>query len=225
VQIYDPLTGNADGTGRSVFPGEQIPQTRINSAAATITGLLPALTRPTSYTNNYDAYGGTQYNRNSWDYKVNYNPSDKQMIWGRYSFSPMNIVAPFVLGAAEGDVFGGGNPINSGGLVQTTATGFTDTLSPTLLLDANIGYTRQSIGANGDEGVGDYGTQTLKIPGTNGVGTNYQGIPAIPGHWFGQHGQHQYRQPVQVPRQPVHHRHQPDEGQGRPQPALRFRIR
>jgi hypothetical protein len=179
VQIYDPLTGNADGTGRSVFPGEQIPQTRINSAAATITGLLPALTRPTSYTNNYDAYGGTQYNRNSWDYKVNYNPSDKQMIWGRYSFSPMNIVAPFVLGAAEGDVFGGGNPINSGGLVQTTATGFTDTLSPTLLLDANIGYTRQSIGANGDEGVGDYGTQTLKIPGTNGVGTNYQGIPAF----------------------------------------------
>jgi hypothetical protein len=179
VQIYDPLTGNPDGSGRTVFPGEQIPSTRINSASAIMTGLLPGLTRPTLYTSNYDAYGGTQYNRNSWDYKVNYNPSDRQMIWGRYSFSPMNIVAPFVLGAAEGDVFGGGNPINSGGLVQTTAAGFTDTLSPTLLLDANIGYTRQSIGANGDEAQGDFGTQTLKIPGTNGVGTNYQGIPAF----------------------------------------------
>ena len=177
--IYDPLTGNADGTGRTPFAGNQIPQSRINSASNTIVGLLPALTRPTTYTNNYDAYGGTQYNRKSWDYKVNYNPSDRQMIWGRYSFSPMNIVAPFVLGAAEGDVFGGGNPINSGGLVQTTAAGFTRTITPTLLLDGNIGYTRQSIGANGDEGVGDYGTQTLKIPGTNGVGVNYQGIPAF----------------------------------------------
>jgi hypothetical protein len=178
--IYDPLTGNADGTGRTPFAGNIIPQSRISPIAADMVSLLPTtLTRPNQFTNNYDAYGDTQYNRNSWDYKVNYNPSDKQMIWGRYSFSPMNIVAPFVLGAAEGDVFGGGNPVHSGGLVQTTATGFTDTLSPTLLLDANLGYTRQSIGATGDESVGDYGTQVLKIPGTNGVGVDYAGIPAF----------------------------------------------
>jgi hypothetical protein len=178
--IYDPLTGNADGTGRTPFAGNQIPQSRISTISANMVSLLPTtLTAPTAFTNNYQSFGGTQYNRNSWDYKVNYNPSDKQMIWGRYSFSPMDIVAPFVLGKAEGDVFGGGNPINSGGLVQTTATGFTDTLSPTLLLDANIGYTRQSIGADGDEAVGDYGTQVLKIPGTNGVGPNYAGIPAF----------------------------------------------
>ena len=178
--IYDPLTGNKDGTGRTPFAGDMIPSSRISTISAKMVSLLPAsLTRPNQFTNNYDAYGGTQYNRNSWDYKVNYNPTDKEMIWGRYSFSPMNIVAPFVLGAAEGDVFGGGNPVHSGGLVQTTATGFTDTLSPTLLLDFNLGYTRQSIGATGDESVGDYGAQTLGIPGTNGVGTDYQGIPAF----------------------------------------------
>ena len=178
--IYDPLTGNADGTNRTPFAGGIIPQSRISAISAQMVSLLPAaLTRPNQFTSNFDAYGGTQYNRNSWDYKVNYNPNDKEMIWGRYSFSPMNIVAPFVLGAAEGDVFGGGNPVHSGGLVQTTATGFTDTLAPTLLLDFNLGYTRQSIGATGDESVGDYGTQVLKIPGTNGVGTDYQGIPAF----------------------------------------------
>ena len=177
--IYDPLTGNADGTGRTPFAGNQIPQSRISSAAATLTSLLPSLTRPSATTNNYDAFGVTQYNRNSWDYKVNYNSSDKQMIWGRYSFSPMTIVSPFVLGTAEGDAFNGGQPNNAGGLIQTTATGFTRTLSPTLLLDANIGYTRQGIGATGDEAQGDYGLDTLKIPGTNGSGVNYQGMPGF----------------------------------------------
>ena len=32
--IYDPTTGNADGTGRSAFPNNQIPASRISSAAA-----------------------------------------------------------------------------------------------------------------------------------------------------------------------------------------------
>ena len=57
----------------------------------------------------------------------------------------------FALGPAEGDVFGGGQPGVAGGRVQTTAAGFTYTISPTLLLDGNVGYTRQHIGANGDE--------------------------------------------------------------------------
>jgi hypothetical protein len=179
VTIYDPLTGNANGSGRTPFPNDMIPGNRINAASAALTALLPSLTRPNAFLNNYDAYGDTQYNRANWDYKVTYNPTDKTMVWGRYSFSPINIVAPFVLGAAEGDAFGGGNPINAGGLVQTTAAGFTDTISPTVLVDGNVGFTRQSIGANGDEAVGDFGLNTLKIPGTNGTGTDYQGIPGF----------------------------------------------
>jgi hypothetical protein len=179
VTVYDPLTGNLDGTNRTPFSGNIIPPNRISAAAATMAGLLPALTRANVFTNNYDAYGGTQYNRNDWDYKVNYDPSDKTMIWGRYSISPLDIVAPLVLGLAGGDAFGGGNPIHAGGRVQTTAAGFTYTLSPTLLVDANAGYTRQNIGANGDEYQGDYGLDVLHIPGTNGIGPNYMGQPGF----------------------------------------------
>ena len=180
VTIYDPLTGNADGTGRTPFANNTIPTTRIDPAAATLTGLLPTLTRPNSYTSNYDAYGNTQYNRDNWDFKVNYNPTDKLMVWGRYSLSPMDIVALLVLGPiAGGDAFGGGNPGHAGGRVQTTAAGFTYTISPTVLVDGNVGYTRQNIGANGDEQNGDYGTDVLKIPGTNGVGPNYMGVPGF----------------------------------------------
>jgi hypothetical protein len=180
VTIYDPLTGNADGTGRTPFANNAVPTARIDPASATMTGLLPTLTRPNAYTSNYDAYGNTEYNRTNWDFKVNYNPNDKLMIWGRYSISPMDIVALLVLGpVAGGDAFGGGNPGHAGGRVQTTAAGFTYTLSPTLLVDGNVGYTRQNIGANGDEQNGLYGLNTLKIPGTNGIGPNYYGVPGF----------------------------------------------
>jgi len=176
--IYDPLTGNPDGTGRTPFLNNTIPSNRIASASANLAGLLPAITR-NSFNNNTDVYGGTQYNRSNWDFKVNYNPSDKSMVWGRYSISPMDIVAPLQLGPAGGDAFNGGNPGHAGGRVQVSAAGFTYTLSPTLLLDGNVGYTRQNIGANGDPQDGAYGTDVLKIPGTNGVGPNYAGIPGF----------------------------------------------
>jgi len=92
----------------------------------------------------------------------------------------MDIVALLVLGpVAGGDAFGGGNPGHAGGRVQTSAAGFTYTLSPTLLVDGNVGYTRQNIGANGDVQNGLYGLNTLKIPGTNGIGPNYYGVPGF----------------------------------------------
>jgi hypothetical protein len=179
ITIYDPLTGNPDGTGRRPFSNNTIPANRIDPAAAKMTSLLPELTRPNQYTTNYDAYGDTKYQRSSWDYKVNYNANDKAMVWGRYSFSPISIPGLFALGPAEGDVFGGGQAGVAGGRVQTTAAGFTYTLSPTLLLDGNVGYTRQHIGATGDENLGDYGLNVLNIPGTNGVGPDYAGIPGF----------------------------------------------
>jgi hypothetical protein len=177
--IYDPLSGNPDGTGRTAFAGNIVPADRIASAAAKMASLLPALTRPSSYFNNYDAYGGTQYNRDNWDFKVTYNPTSSSMIWGRYSVSPMDILAPLDLGPAGGDAFNGGNAGHAGGRVQVFAAGFTYALSPSMVLDGNAGYTRQNIGANGDVQDGAFGTDVLHIPGTNGTGPNYAGIPAL----------------------------------------------
>jgi len=177
--VYDPLTGNADGTGRTQFPLNMIPSSRIVSQASALTALLPALTRPNSFLSNYDAYGDTSYSVARWDWKVNYNPTEKANIWGRYSLSPMDILAPLVLGPAGGDAFNGGNPGHAGGRAQVWGSGLTYTITPTLLVDGNAGYTRQNIGANGDPQDGYYGTDVLHIPGTNGVGPNYEGIPGF----------------------------------------------
>jgi hypothetical protein len=176
--IYDPHTGNPDGTGRTPFDRNMIPSSQIDPASAIMAGLLPALTRNQQF-NNYDAYGHTSYSRDNWDYKVNYNANDKSMIWGRYSVSPLDILAPLVLGKAGGDAFSGGNPGLAGGRVQTTAVGLTYTISPSLLVDGSAGYTRQNIGANGDPEDGLFGLNVLKIPGTNGIGPNYYGIPSF----------------------------------------------
>ncbi len=182
--IYDPLTGNPDGTGRTPFAGNMIPANRIASASTTLTGLLPALTRqpaanPNGYYSNYDAYGNTTYSVDRWDWKVNYNPTASATVWGRYSISPMDIVAPLVLGPAGGDAFNGGNPGHAGGRIQVVAAGLTYTVTPTLLIDGNVGYTRQNIGADGDPQDGNFGLDVLHIPGTNGVGPNYAGIPGF----------------------------------------------
>jgi len=178
--IWDPLTGNVNGTSRIPFPNNTIPSARISSAATTLTGLLPALTRPNQYTTNYDAYGFTYSHRNNYDSKADYHVNDKLGIWGRYSALPMDIYDPLELGPiAGGNGIGGGNPGHAGGKVQTTALGFNYTLSNTLVLDGNFGYTRQHIGANGDESNGDYGSQVLNIPGTNGPGLDYQGVPGF----------------------------------------------
>jgi hypothetical protein len=177
--IYNPLTGNVNGTGRQPFAGNMIPSTSIASASANLASLLPPLTRPNQFLTNYDAYGDTTYTVGRWDWKVNYNPNDKVMTWGRYSISPMDIVAPLVLGKAGGDAFNGGNPGHAGGRVQVVAAGLTYSLSPTMVIDGNAGFTRQHIGANGDPQDGDYGLDVLKIPGTNGIGPNYEGIPGF----------------------------------------------
>ncbi len=87
--------------------------------------------------------------------------------------------APGAGSGGQGDAFSGGNPGHAGGRVQTTATGFTYAVSPTMVVDGNVGYTRQNIGATGDPEDGQYGLDVLKIPGTNGVGVNYAGIPGF----------------------------------------------
>src|SRR5256884_6840959 len=52
--IYDPNTGNANGTGRTAFPGNIIPANRIDPAAMKMASLIPApnVGDPNSATNN-----------------------------------------------------------------------------------------------------------------------------------------------------------------------------
>jgi Carboxypeptidase regulatory-like domain/TonB dependent receptor len=179
AQIYDPATGNADGSGRTLFAGGVIPTNRIDPIVQKLIALIPTPNQPVgaSPANNYFASGTYEFNRDNYDFKVNYNPTEKSTMFVRYSISPSQIFDPPSLGPAGGDALAGGQPGNAPGRVQSTAIGGTYTLSPTLLLDGNIGYTRQRLGAQNVDIDKNYGLDDLGIPGTNGPDKLQGGYP------------------------------------------------
>ncbi len=176
TNIYDPGTGAANGTGRQLFPNNRIPASRFDPASVTMASLIPDPNQPV-FPSNYLAVGNYSFNRDNADFKVNFNPSDKSSIFGRYSFSPSDIFDPPSLEKALGDALTGGQPGNAPGLIQTAAIGGTYTISPTILFDANVGFTRQRISAENIDIDKNYGLDELKIPGTNGADRLQGGYP------------------------------------------------
>lgn len=174
--VYDPLTGNVDGSGRTPFPNNIIPSNRIDPAAAYMAKLLPEPNQ-TVFPNNYLAVGGYQFTRDNVDFKVNYNPTTKSQIFGRYSFSPTLVFDPPSLGAAGGDATNGGQPGRAPGFTQSAGAGGTYAFSPHILLDWSAGYTRLRLSAENIDLDKNYGLDVLKIPGTNGSDRLQAGYP------------------------------------------------
>jgi outer membrane receptor protein involved in Fe transport len=175
--IYDPLS-NANPALRTPFPGNRIPGNRIDVAALELLSRLP---NPTGagFINNFVANGVALFNRNNIDGKVNYTHSEKLSMWGRYSFSPTNIIEPPIFGEAGGQALNGGQLGTAPSRTQIAGVGANYTFSPTLLLDVNIGYTRQRLGAEAFDIGQNLGLEVLKIPGTNGPDRLQGGLPSF----------------------------------------------
>ena len=177
--IYDPAS-SADPTLRTPFANNQIPTTRFDLAAVEMMKLMPQPTLPSAgYVNNFVGSGSSPFNRDNVDIKVNQVVSDKLSYFGRYSISPHNITDPPIFGAAVGDATLGGQLGAALGRTQIAGAGLTYTISPTLLFDANVGYTRQRLGAQAPDLGTNYGLDLLKIPGTNGPSGMQSGMPAF----------------------------------------------
>ena len=176
--LYDPSTGNADGTGRTPFAGNVIPASKIDSASAYMTGLIPQQNQSAGvYPNNYLAIGSYALTRDNVDIKINYNPTDKMQVFGRYSISPTLVFDPPSLGAAGGDATNGGQPGTAPGRIQTAGAGITYTFTSHVLLDGTVGYTRLRLSAQNVDLDKNYGLDVLKIPGTNGTDALQAGYP------------------------------------------------
>jgi hypothetical protein len=178
--IYDPTTGNADGSSRTPFANNQIPTAKLSQAAMKMVGLLPEPNLSVfGVANNYFASGSYAYTRDNVDIKVNYNPTDKSSLFARYSIAPANIFDPQALGAAGGPAIDGGQPGNAPSRIQTAGVGGTYSITPSLLVDGNVAYTRQYLGAQNVDIDKNYGLDVLNIPGTNGPDKLDGGYPAF----------------------------------------------
>ena len=192
--IYDPNTGNADGTGRLAFAGNIIPASRINPAARTMLGRI----NPAGFlnndgvtaNNNYNTSGSAKLDRDTNDIKINYIPTEKSTLFGRYSISRAELFDPPFLGDALGGATGGGQLGFAPSRIQSVGLGGTYTLSSNMVIDVNAGYTRQRLGAEHapDLDLGNFGLDTLNIPGANGDTRLTGGTPGFTftqGGWNG----------------------------------------
>jgi hypothetical protein len=176
--IYDPLTGAANGTGRTPLANSTVPANRQSRVALQLISWLPNPTN-SAITSNYFASGVAEFDRDATDTKLNWNPSDRFTLFGRFSILNFGGFTPTPFGkAAGGAIEPNLSEGDVSGLNVSTSVGFTYTISPALLVDGNIGFNRVTPEALHTFYGQNIGLDELKLPGTNDPNDiTYSGIP------------------------------------------------
>src|SRR5438874_2666455 len=197
--IYDPLSGNADGTGRTqfqVFPGDPnyalcntatnpnclniIPAARMDPIARKIASFIPANNLDRER-NNYFVSAPFTFDRNQVDSKVDYNVNSKLTLAGTFGMLHYRTNVPTVFGdTAVGRPIGGSsNPGHGHGNTYRLTVMGNYIFSPNFLMDAHYGWAKQGT-ASEQPGLGkNIGLDVLGIPGTNGPRQFESGWPSF----------------------------------------------
>jgi len=180
--VFDPTTGNGDGTGRkAISTGGQV---NVLSVPASITSILKFLPQPNiagaGIANNYDAIGAEQFNSDQVDGRIDYNFSDKMHMFGRYTLADFDLSAPGAYGTEAGGP--ALNGINFAGSSldrnQSLALGSTYALSSSLITDFRFGFYRYRIRVQ-PNGVGTTPATDAGLPNLNLGTTETSGMPAF----------------------------------------------
>jgi hypothetical protein len=189
--VFDPTTGNPDGTNRAVFAAGGVlnvmPTDRFVQQASYLLSKWPMpnfsgiVDAEGNVSQNYFLQSKQKFNRNNLDFKVDWNRTGKHWVWVKYS--AMNSLTTATCGY-NNDVFGPCVGTDSPGLthdlVQTATVGHTWTITPSFLVDGNIGYSRMGIYGQAQDYGKNYGLDILKIPGTNdATDKRYSGMPVF----------------------------------------------
>ncbi len=182
--IFDPATGDADGTGRQAVShnGQLNVFATVPKPIANLLNYLPLPnTGPAgSIANNYTGSGKQHFSDDQEDGRVDYAISDKSRFFGRYTISNFSIAAP----GAFGDVAGGpalaGTNFAGSSLArnQSLSLGYFYTLSPTLVTEARFGSYRYHVQTEAG-GLDTTPASDAGIPGLNLGTTETSGMPAF----------------------------------------------
>ena len=141
--IYDPLTTQPDPNNpgkylRDPFPGNVIPAARINAISTNVAKLYPLPNRTgntAQLVQNYLATGKTITNTDNYLVRMDHNFSENERTFGRVGYAPSTNFSSIVSPAfAERSI--NSNP-GTAALI-----GLTSTLSPNLLGEFRLSYTR-----------------------------------------------------------------------------------
>jgi hypothetical protein len=169
VPVYDPASGNPDGTGRTQFPGNTIPANRIASPSTQLLSALPLPNlRPSNPADpNYAVSAVEQFDTQQFDVRVDHYLTDKFRYFGRYSYLGATLNAPGPFGLYGGQSFS-----------QWGVTGASDarnqnfvaegnyTFNANLMTDFRFGYSRYRVLASPLD-IGQQLATQVGIPGLN----------------------------------------------------------
>jgi hypothetical protein len=148
--LYDALA-----SPRTPFPGDIIPQNRLNPTALIAINAAPAANVPGSINQFTNTDEVLAQNANNYSVRADYNLSPMWTIFGRYS------------GTRENDVTPGNTPGYSAigyATPQNTAIGATAVLSPAIVNELRAGFNRMDYGSGVPEPFFNVGGQNLHLP-------------------------------------------------------------
>ncbi len=167
--VYDPATGDpVTAVGRTPFPGNIIPASRLNPIALKILALVPNPNEPfntAAPSNNYFALLPFTKDTTYADGKIDYNISQNDRLSGRFSFQRPVIYQAPIFGMAGGDANGA---FEGTGVQKTYSSGinWNHVFSPTLINEFRFGVAHyHNTAQESDYGAND--SSALGIPGIN----------------------------------------------------------
>ena len=169
VSIYDPNTGNSDGSGRSLFSGAAIPQNRLSAPAVKLANLLPLpnLVPANPAEPNYAVNQVEGYDTHQFDVRGDHYVTDKFRYFAKYSYLGADINAPGPFGLYGGPAFsswgftGKSTALNQNGALSTNYD-----FGPNLLTEARFGLSRYDVTVNPLD-IGQQLANSVGIPGLN----------------------------------------------------------
>ncbi len=181
--IYNPFTGNPNGSGRTPFENNIIPASMIDPTAQKLLSLLPMPNLRNAdgsipETNNYFVQAPFVLNRWTLDSKVNWNASGKLNVFGRFSVLDFFTENGTNFGKElQGQPLGSSNPGTGEGNTYNVSAGASYTLTNNLVMDAHVGFVRMNTGVQQSDISENKGLNVLGLPGTNGPNFYEGGTP------------------------------------------------
>ncbi|RPI56798.1 MAG: TonB-dependent receptor [Acidobacteria bacterium] len=167
TRIYDPATGNVDGSGRTQFAGNQIPAGRISPIARRLIDQIPLPNIPGAAVGaiNYEKPYVRERRTNQGDIKITYQLAANDLVSVRYSSQNATTYDPATFG-----IFGGLKPFAGSGTNPTQSVGgtYNRVWSATLVQEVRFGRTHHHNEAISE----DYGLTTSDEFGIRGVNLN-----------------------------------------------------
>jgi outer membrane receptor protein involved in Fe transport len=146
--IYDPTTGNPDGSGRTQFSCNSVLNVicpdRISHAATNLLALLPEPSDQSLANNNYTVSRPALFDQDQFDTRGDYFVNAKNLVFGKFSYFRAKFFTDNVFGPDGGGPPLGGiaNSGNSADHVKSAMADYQHTFSPTLLQDFRFAFSR-----------------------------------------------------------------------------------